>query len=439
VFENLSARLEATFRRLRGQGRLTEANVDDALKEVRRALLEADVNFKVAREFIRNVKDEALGQEVLRSISPGQQFVKVIHDHLVTLLGGGARDLARASRPPTRFLLVGLQGSGKTTLAAKLALRFEKEGRRTLIAACDVHRPAAVDQLVALGAQAGIEIHTEPVGTPAEDIAKQARLRADAEGFDVLLVDTAGRLHIDEELMGELGRVRSAAGPHEILFVADAMTGQDAVQSAQAFDEAMGIDGVVLTKMDGDARGGAAISIRAVTGKSIKLVSTGEKLGDLEVFHPDRVASRILGMGDVLSLVEKAQESVDAEAQVEMARRVQKQGLTLEDFRTQLKQFKNMGPLDQVLGMMPGAKLKGLPVDDKALVRVEAIIGSMTVEERRSPRLINGSRRKRIARGSGTSVQDVNRLLKQFDEMNKMLRKLRTRGLGRSGLAGLPI
>jgi len=440
MFENLTARLDETFRRLRGQGKLSEANVAEALKEVRRALLEADVNFKVVKEFVNQVQGDALGQAVLKSITPGQQFVKVVHDHMVELLGTGARDLAQASKPPTRILIVGLQGSGKTTLAAKLALRYRQQGRRPLLVACDIHRPAAIDQLEVLGEEAGVAVHREPPGVAADRIAQRALEKARAESFDPVVVATAGRLHIDQEMMEEVTLVKGATKPHEVLFVADAMTGQDAVRSAKAFDEALGLDGVVLTKMDGDARGGAAISIRAVTGKPIKLIGTGEKLDALESFHPDRMASRILGKGDVLSLVEKAQGAVDEEEALRLAEKLKKESFTLDDFRTQLRAMRKMGPLDQLLGMIPGlgSKMKGISVDEKALGRIEAIINSMTPQERINPRVLNGSRRKRIARGSGTTVQEVNQLLRQFQDMKKMLKRMKNMGLGRMGLAGLP-
>lgn len=440
MFDNLTTRLEATFRRLRGQGRLSEANIQDALKEVRRALLEADVNYKVAKDFVKAVQEEALGAEVLKSITPGQQFVKVVHDHLVAMLGSGKREIAHGGTPPTRVLMVGLQGSGKTTTAAKLAARFRAEGRSPLLVACDIHRPAAIDQLEALGRSVGAAVHRGAPGESAEDIARQAIARAKKEALDPVIVDTAGRLHIDEEMMGEVDRIRRAVKPHEVLFVADAMTGQDAVQSAKAFDEALGLDGVVLAKMDGDARGGAAISIRAVTGKPIKFIGVGEKTDALEIFHPDRVASRILGKGDVVSLVERAQETVDEEEALSLANSFQREGFTLDDFRKQLRYIKKMGPVDQLLGMIPGvgSKLSGAKLDDRALVRTEAIINSMTPSERATPRMINGSRRKRIARGSGTSVQQVNQVLKQFGEMQKMLKRMRKMGMGRKGLPKFP-
>ncbi len=440
MFENLTARLDETLRRLRGQGKLSEANIAEALREVRRALLEADVNFKVAKEFIAEVREEAIGLAVAKTVSPGQQFVKIVHDHLVQLLGTGSRDIAFATKPPTRVLVVGLQGSGKTTLVAKLGLRYRQQGRRPLLVACDIHRPAAIDQLEVLGKSVGVEVFRGESGAAAEEIARDALDRARGDGFDPVIVDTAGRLHIDAGMMQEVAEVKKAVKPHEVLFVADAMTGQDAVQSAKAFDEALGLDGVVLTKMDGDARGGAAISIRAVTGKPIKFIGVGEKLNALESFHPDRVASRILGMGDVVSLVEKAQDAVDEEEALKLAEKLKKQAFTLDDFRTQLRYLRKMGPLEQILGMIPGlgSKMKGLTVDEKALVRIEAIINSMTPLERMSPKVINGSRRKRIARGSGTSVQEVNQLLRQFTEMKKMLKRLKSMGMGRRGLSGLP-
>lgn len=436
MFENLTARLDETFRRLRGQGKLTEANITDALREVRRALLEADVNFKVAKDFAKQVQADALGLAVTRSVTPGQQFVKVVHEHLVTLLGTGSRDIAFASKPPTRVLVVGLQGSGKTTLVAKLGLRYRQQGRRPLLVACDIHRPAAIEQLEVLGKSIGVEVHREPPGVTAPKIAQLALERAQRESFDPVFFDSAGRLHIDQAMMDEIAEVKKAAKPHEVLFVADAMTGQDAVQSARAFDQALGLDGIALTKMDGDARGGAAISIRAVTGRPIKFVGTGETPDALEAFYPDRMASRILGMGDVVSLVEKAQVAVDDEEAQRLAEKFKKESFTLDDFRTQLRYLRKMGPLDQLLGMIPGlgTKMKGLTVDEKALGRTEAIINSMTPHERSNPKVINGSRRKRIARGSGTSVQEVNQLLRQFTEMKKMLKRFKSMGMGRKGL-----
>ncbi len=424
MFGDLSDRLDGIFKTLRGHGKLSEENVRDALKEVRRAFLEADVNYKVARKFIAGVEEESLGEKVLTSVTPGQLIIKIVYDRLTQLLGGQSREMAFNPRGITLWMMVGLQGSGKTTGCAKLALRYKRAGRKPLLVAADIYRPAAKDQLEILGKALDIPVFTtedKPV-----TIATSAIKHAKEEEYDLLILDTAGRLHIDEKLMNELQQMREVVKPTEIMFVADAMTGQDAVKSADEFNKVLGIDGVMLTKTDGDARGGAALSILAVTGQPIKFVGTGEKSADLEVFHPDRMASRILGMGDVVSLVEKAHAAVDAKKSAELEKKLRKAQFTFEDFYDQLQQVKNMGSLESILGMIPGMgkALKGLPIDDHALVRVEAMIQSMTLEERRNPSIINGSRRKRIARGSGNTIQDVNKLIKQFGEMQKMVKKL---------------
>jgi signal recognition particle subunit SRP54 len=440
MFEALTQRLEAIFDRLRGAGRLTEDNVQEALREIRVALLEADVHFKVVRTFVERVRERAVGQEVLKSLTPGQQVVKLVHDELVELLGGSAHRLAMAPRPPTVVMVLGLQGSGKTTTVAKLGRHFQREGFRPLLVAADVYRPAAIEQLRVLGGQLGLPVHGAE-GRPPVEIAREAVAAAAAQGWTPVLLDTAGRLHIDEGMVEELRVLRREVKPHHVLLVVDAMSGQDAVTMAQRFHDAVGYDGIVLTKLDGDARGGAALSIRAVTGKPIVFCGVGERVDALEPFHPDRMASRILGMGDVLSLVERAQAAVDAEKAQALAQKIRADSFTLEDFAEQLRQLKQMGPLDQIMEMVPffkGAKLDAGELDAEArdLRRFEAIIGSMTPEERRNPTIINGERRARIARGSGTTVQDVNRLLKQYAQLRKMMRDLRGMGgrLGRKQL-----
>jgi signal recognition particle subunit SRP54 len=429
MLDSLGSRLQAIFDKLGGRGRLSEENIQEALREVRVALLEADVNFKVVRAFIDRVKEKAVGQDVLTSLTPAQQVVKVVHTELVELLGGSGHRLAMASHPPTIIMLMGLQGSGKTTTAAKLARLYTKQGQHPLLAAADTQRPAAMDQLRTLGAQLGVPVTGEPGQTPLE-ICRAAREEAASRGLTPLILDTAGRLHIDEDLLGELKAIRREVSPHHVLLVVDAMTGQDAVTVADRFNQAVGIDAVILTKLDGDSRGGAALSVRHVTGRPIAFVGVGEKTDALEQFHPDRLASRILGMGDVLSLVEKAQAVVDQTKAEELARRLREDTFSLEDFREQLAQLRKMGPLDQVLGMLPfGKMLKGAPKDidgeSADLGRFDAIIGSMTPGERRNPEVINGSRRQRIARGSGTSVQDVNRLLKQFAQLRKVMKQFK--------------
>jgi signal recognition particle subunit SRP54 len=429
MLDSLTNRLTGILDRLRGFGRLTEENIQEALREVRVALLEADVNFKVVKGFIDRVRVKAVGQDVLQSLTPGQQVVKVVRDELVELLGGSAHRLALAPHPPTVVMLVGLQGSGKTTSAAKLARHFQKQGQHPLLAAVDVYRPAAVDQLKTLGAQLGIPVVGEATERPV-DICAAARDEAARRGLSPLILDTAGRLHIDEEMLEELRAIKRAVGPHHVLLVVDAMTGQDAVTVAEKFNAAIGIDAVILTKMDGDARGGAALSVRQVTGRPIAFVGVGEKTEALEPFHPDRLAQRILGMGDVLSLVEKAQATVDAGQAEALAQKIRDDAFTLEDFATQLKQLRSMGPLGQLMDMVPFFKgAKGLPKEmageEQELDRYGAIIASMTPHERREPSVINGSRRARIARGSGTSVSEVNRLLKQYAQLKKMMKGLK--------------
>jgi signal recognition particle subunit SRP54 len=428
MFESLSTRLQDVFRSLRGEGRLTEQTVELALREIRLALLEADVNFKVVKAFIDRVRDRAVDQEVLRSLTPAQQVVRIVRDEMLGLFGDTAGGLAPTSRKPRVILLLGLQGSGKTTTAAKLGRWVTRQGRHPVLVSTDVRRPAAIEQLSVLGRQAGLRVH-DPAGLldPVER-ARGAVADASNSGFDVVIVDTAGRLHIDDELMAELEALKTGTDPSDLLYVADAMTGQDAIKSAGEFNRRIGVTGVVLSKMDGDARGGAALSVVSVVGVPIAFVGSGERLDDIEVFHPERVVSRILGMGDVLSLIEKAEQAITEEDAARLEEKLRLEEFTLEDFRDQLKMIKRMGPLENILGMLPGigGNLKALKgnVDDKQLGRIEAILSSMTPQERRHHQVINGSRRKRIARGSGTSVEDVNRLLKQFMQMRKMLKAM---------------
>jgi signal recognition particle subunit SRP54 len=427
-FEGLSERLQAVFQKLRGRGKVTEADVKEAMREVRLALLEADVNFKVVKSFIDRVKERAVGQEVLKSLTPGQQVIKVVHEELTGLMGGQRSELAKSNRPPTKVMMVGLQGAGKTTTTGKLARYLQKQNLRALLVAADVYRPAAIRQLEILGADLNTPVFSLGEKENPVKIAEQGVERAKREGFDYVIIDTAGRLHIDETMMEELKQIRDKIEPDEILLVVDAMTGQDAVNVAESFNRELGLTGVVLTKLDGDTRGGAALSVKAVTDCPIKFVGMGEKTDALEPFYPDRMASRILGMGDVLTLIEKAQAAVDAEKAKDLERKMRTQTITLDDFLEQLQQVRKMGPLDEMLSMFPGAgQLKGLKniqVDEKQLARVEAIIRSMTPQERAHPEIINASRRKRIALGSGTSVQDVNRLLKQFEEMKKIMKQV---------------
>ena len=441
-FQNLAARLEETFKRLRGRGKLTEADVNEALREVRLALLEADVNFRVVKDFTTRVKEKAIGGNVMESLTPGQQVIKIVHDELTELMGGQSVRLNLGNAIPAGIMMVGLQGSGKTTSAAKLAAHLRKQGRHPLLVACDPYRPAAMEQLRVLGKQLNIPVYLPPsaaaaaaagsaaISSTAPDPVRTAREGmeyARTGGHDVAIIDTAGRLHVDDDLMAELTRIKDAVKPQEVLLVVDAMAGQDALNVAESFNQRVGIDGLVMTKLDSDARGGAALSARSVTGRPIKFVGVGEKMDALEPFYPERMASRILGMGDVLSLIEKAGEALDVKKAEEMQKKLLSAQFTLEDFLDQLKQVRKMGPLDQILGMIPGMgnlkKMGDLQVDEKELVKAEAMINSMTVKERRNPDIIDGHRRQRIARGSGTSVQDVNRLLRQFDETKKMLKR----------------
>jgi signal recognition particle subunit SRP54 len=428
VFDTLSEKLQATLADVRQRGTLTEDDINAAMREIRLALLEADVNFKVVKQFTNAVKERALGADLVGALNPGQQVVKIVDEELSALMGGAANAIVFSPRPPTVILMAGLQGSGKTTATAKLARWLSTEhGSSVAVAACDVHRPAAVEQLVKVGQQAGATVYERGTDTTAVEIATWALQRAREDGKDVLIVDTAGRLHVDAELMDELVEIRKAVKPHNVLLVVDAMTGQDAVNVAQQFAEAVAFDGVVMSKLDGDARGGAALSVKQVTGKPILFASTGEKLEQFERFHPDRMAQRILGMGDVLTFIERAEKQFEDDEAAELERKMRKGDFTLEDFLAQLKTIRRMGPLSNLLGMLPGAaglQAKGLKVDEREMDRLEAIIGSMTVQERRQPELIKGSRRLRIAKGSGTSVQQVNHLVKQFAQMRKLMKSM---------------
>jgi signal recognition particle subunit SRP54 len=442
MFESLSEKLEGVFKRLKGHGTLTEKNISEGLREVRMALLEADVHFKVVKQFIAGIKERALGQEVMGSLTPGQQVVKIVNEELIALMGGSFEDLNLSGSHPVALMMVGLQGSGKTTTTGKLAIHLRKKGRKPYLVPADVYRPAAIDQLQKLGAQLEVPVFASSADMDPVDISQQARVAAQKAGCDTVILDTAGRLHIDSELMAELQRIKTAVQPSDILLIADAMTGQDAVNMAKAFDDALGIGGVILTKMDGDARGGAALSIRSITQKPIKFVGVGEKLNDLEVFHPDRMASRILGMGDVMTMIERAQEAVDVKEAAALEKKLRKNQFTLDDFKNQLAQVRKMGSLSDLIGMIPGMgklkQMKNFEVDDRELVRIEAIINSMTPQERRQHAIINGSRRKRIARGSGTTVQDVNQLLKNYTQVLKMMKKLNKGGLRGLGRGMLP-
>ncbi|EAE8345462.1 signal recognition particle protein [Listeria monocytogenes] len=437
AFEGLAGRLQETMNKIRGKGKVNEADVKEMMREVRLALLEADVNFKVVKQFIKTVSERAVGADVMKSLTPGQQVIKIVQEELTSLMGGEESKIGTADRPPTVIMMVGLQGAGKTTTSGKLAnLLRKKYNRKPLLVAADIYRPAAIKQLETLGKQLDMPVFSLGDQVSPVEIAKQAIAKAKEEHLDYVIIDTAGRLHIDETLMDELKQVKEIAAPTEILLVVDSMTGQDAVNVAQSFNEQLEITGVVLTKLDGDTRGGAALSIRSVTGKPIKFIATGEKMEALETFHPDRMASRILGMGDVLSLIEKAQTDVDTEKMKAMEQKMKDNSMTLDDFLEQLQQVKQMGPLDELLKMMPGAnKMKGLDnmnVDDKQLGHIEAIIKSMTKNEKDNPDIINASRRKRIARGSGRPIQEINRLLKQFAEMKKMMKQM-TGGKGKKG------
>lgn len=436
MFGNLAEKLQNALGKLRGRGKLSEKDVDQALREVRLALLEADVNFRVARDFIARVKERSIGHEVMESLTPGQQVIKIVHEELTELMGGAHARLTFSGSPPHVVMFVGLQGAGKTTSAAKLANALRKQGQRPLLVAADVYRPAAIKQLQVLGEQLDIPVFTLGERQDPVDIAKAGFAHAKTHGNDVVLLDTAGRLHIDDELMAELDRIVEAVKPKETLLVLDAMTGQEAVNVAEQFDGRLQLSGFIMTKLDGDARGGAALSVKAVVGKPIKYVATGEKLDALEPFHPERMASRILGMGDVLTLIEKAQQTMDVDAAQKMADKLRTADFSLDDFLEQMQQVRNMGPLDQLVGMIPGfagaGQLKGMEVDESQLVKLEAIIQSMTHEERRQPSIVKGSRRRRIARGSGTRVQDVNRVLKQFEQTKDLFKQLGGRGGRRS-------
>jgi len=443
MFESLTERLTGVFGRLGRRGRLSERDVDAALREVRMALLDADVALPVTRGFIRAVQKKATGQAVTRSVTPGQQVIKIVHDELINVLAGedGTADQLKIDSPPAPILMVGLQGSGKTTTTAKIARRLQDaNGKRVLVASLDTNRPAAMEQLEILGRRAGVDTLPIMTGQTAQDIARRARQQATLGGYDIYMLDTAGRLHIDHELIRQAAEIRDIANPRETLLVVDGLTGQDAVNVAENFDRDIGVTGIVLTRMDGDGRGGAALSMRAVTGKPIKFVGVGEKLDALEAFHPERMASRLLGMGDVLTLIEKAEQSIDPEAAAALESKIRQASFTLEDFQDQLRQVKQMGPLENLMELIPGLKGAKLPVaGEKDLKKVEAIIGSMTLVERRNPTLINGNRRKRIALGSGTRVEDVNRLLKQFGQMRKLMKSMMSgKGKGRRKWAGMP-
>ena len=443
IFESLSDRLQATFKKLRGHGKLTEDDVNEAMREVRMALLEADVNFKVVKQFIKTVKERAIGQDILETLTPAQVVIKIVDEELTKLMGGTQSRINMSPKPPTIIMMVGLQGAGKTTSAGKLGLALKKQGKRPLLVAADIYRPAAITQLQVLGKQLDIPVFSMEQGTDAVTIAKNSIDYSQSHACDVVIIDTAGRLQIDEKLMQELCDIKSEVHPHEILLVVDAMTGQESVNVAQSFNDALGLDGVVMTKLDGDA-GGAALSVKAVTGVPIKFIGLGEKLEPLEPFHPDRMASRILGMGDVLSLVEKAQATFDMEEAKKMEKKLRKDEFTLDDFLAQMQQVKKLGSLDNILGLIPGMgglkkQLAGqdIDLDGKEIRQIEAIIKSMTPKERANINIINGSRRKRIAMGSGTRVQDVNKLLKQFGEMKKMMKKMKKMQKGKKGLPNL--
>ena len=436
AFEGLSDKLSAAFKRLRSKGKLTEADVKEAMREVRLALLEADVNYKVAKDFTAAVTERAVGAQVMESLTPAQMVIKIVNEELTALMGGEAARLASASHPPCIVMMCGLQGAGKTTHAAKLGKWLKGQGHRPLLVACDIYRPAAIKQLQVVGGQAGVPVFEMGTADPV-DIARKAVAHARDYGNDYVILDTAGRLHIDEQLMDELKKIKAAVSPQEILLVVDAMTGQDAVNVASAFNEALGIDGVMLTKLDGDTRGGAALSVRAVTGKPIKFAGVGEKLSDLEVFHPERMASRILGMGDVMSLIEKAQQQFDNKQAEELARKMQQEKFDMNDMLEQLRQIRKMGDLKGMLGMLPGVgkQLQDVDINESQFGRVEAIILSMTPAERGKPELINPSRKRRIAAGSGVKVEEVGRLLKQYESMRKMMKQLK--GMGKKGARGL--
>ena len=427
AFEGLSSRLQEITRKLKGKARITESDLKEVLREVKFALLDADVNYKIVKDFVKVIEEKALGQDVLKSLTPGQQVIKIVKDELVDLLGGESSKINFTSNPPTIIMLVGLQGSGKTTTAGKLANLIRKQGKNPLLVACDVYRPAAIKQLQVVGKQLNVPVYANEQTKDVVMIAKQAINVAISKLNDVIILDTAGRLHIDEELMQELKDLKSSVKPHEILLVVDSMTGQDAVNVAETFNNNLGIDGVVLTKLDGDTRGGAALSVKKVTGKPIKFAATGEKLSDIEEFHPDRMASRILGMGDVLSIIEKAEETFDEEEALKMEKKLRKQKFDLEDYLAQLRQVKKMGSFSSILKMLPGmGNLKNIQIDDKEFDKVEAMICSMTLEERRNPKILNGSRRLRIAKGSGTTVEQLNKFMKSFEMTQKMMKQMKS-------------
>ena len=439
AFENLSAKLQEVFKQLRGKGVLTEDDVKAAMREVKIALLEADVNFKIVKDFIKTVTDRAVGVEVLQGLNPGQQVIKIVNEELISLMGSTQSRLTYSNRPPTVYMMVGLQGAGKTTSSGKLAGQLRKQGRNPLLVACDIYRPAAIKQLQVVGKNYGIPVFEMGTEVSPVEISKKALEYAAEQHHDVVLIDTAGRLHINEELMQELLDIKATVRPQEVLLVVDAMTGQDAVTVAGSFDSQLGVDGIIMTKLDGDARGGAALSVRSVTNKPIKYIGMGEKMEDLEPFYPDRMASRILGMGDVLSLIDKVQQNIDEQEALEMQKKMRSNEFTLEDFLAQMQQIKKMGPLKDLMGMVPG--LNGLNLDKamegvdpaKEMVKVEAIIQSMTKEERSNPSLLNGPRKKRIANGCGRSIAEVNRLLKQFEEMKKMMKQMNNMQKGKKG------
>lgn len=441
AFENLSEKLQSVFKQLRSKGKLTEKDVKDAMREVKIALLEADVNYKIVKQFVNKVNERAVGVEVLESLTPGQQVIKIVNEELVELMGSAQSKLTFSSKPPTIYMMVGLQGAGKTTTSGKLAGLLKKQGKNPLLVACDVYRPAAIKQLQVVGNNYGIPVFEMGDKLSPVDISKAALEFAEKNRHDVILIDTAGRLHINEELMDELKNIKDAVRPQEILLVVDAMTGQDAVTVAESFNAQLGVDGIILTKLDGDARGGAALSVRSVTGKPIKYIGMGEKMEDLEPFYPDRMASRILGMGDVLSLIEKAQEAYDEKQAMEMAQKMRNNDFTLEDFLDQMQQIKKMGPLKDLMGMIPGMSqynLNDVEVNPKDMAHIEAIIQSMTKEERQNPSILNGPRKKRIANGSGRTIAEVNRLLKQFEDMKKMMKQMNSMTKGKKGKMRMP-
>jgi len=440
AFENLSSKLQDVFKQLRGKGKLNEKDVKTALREVKLALLEADVNFKIVKDFINKISEKAVGTEVLEGLNPGQQVIQIVKDELIELMGSTQCKLTFSSKSPTIYMMVGLQGAGKTTTSGKLAGQLRKQGKHPLLVACDVYRPAAIKQLEVVGSTYNIPVFSMGQSNPV-DIAKASVSYAEKNGNDIIIIDTAGRLHINEELMDELKNIKNEVTPQEILLVIDAMTGQDSVTVAESFNSKLGIDGIIITKLDGDTRGGAALSVRAVTGKPIKYVGMGEKLNELEIFYPDRMASRILGMGDVLSLIEKAQQAFNEKEAQELEKKMRTQEFTFEDFLSQMQQIKKMGPLKDLVSMIPGIgkmNMQDVDIDDKVMVHIEAIIQSMTIEERRNPDIINGSRKKRISKGCGRSIQEINKLIKQFEEMKKMMKMMTDMTKGKKRAIRLP-